>query len=182
MAAELSRLKKSRTANKNVLKGLIVKAQNAMKDGPGAGTTDDVTAFLKTIRKKITVIEALNGQILAVIAEENIEEDIEESTNFDTKIEKDVAAIEKAISPVVEKNEVTNHGSTFNKTGVKLPKIIIKKFSGDPVSWRQFEETFEATVDKNTNLSDIEKFSYLKGYFDKQKLPGGVNPTQREIW
>ena len=49
-------------------------------------------------------------------------------------------------------------------TGVNLPKIHIKKFCGDTTLRRQFYETYEATVHKNEKISDIEKFSYLKGY------------------
>ena len=48
--------------------------------------------------------------------------------------------------------------------GVKLQKINVKKFSGDPVAWQEFEEIFNATVHQNPNLTDVEKFSYLKGY------------------
>ena len=46
--------------------------------------------------------------------------------------------------------------------GVKLAKIEIKKFAGDPLAWQEFKEIFEATVDGKTDLSDIEKFSYLR--------------------
>ena len=108
------------------------------------------------------MITELNESFLDVIDEVIIEGDVEETTHFETEIEKNVAEIEKnmkkKIHPV-EKNEVTNSVSSIHKTGAKLPKIIIKKFSGDPIKkfsgdpikkfsgdpilWRQFEETFE---------------------------------------
>ena len=39
-----------------------------------------------------------------------------------------------------------------------------KKFSGEPTAWREFYETFDATVNRSRNISAVEKFSYLKGY------------------
>ena len=37
---------------------------------------------------------------------------------------------------------------------VKLPKIFIKRFTGEPTEWAQFFDTFQATVDANSSLSD----------------------------
>ena len=52
----------------------------------------------------------------------------------------------------------------INNTGVKLPKIKIKPFAGDIAEWNAFIDTFEAAIDKKANLSNIEKFTYLRGY------------------
>ena len=55
--------------------------------------------------------------------------------------------------------------------GVKLPKIVLRKFSGDPLGWKSFKETFEAAVHGSDSISNIEKFTYLKTYLDKSALP-----------
>ena len=55
--------------------------------------------------------------------------------------------------------------------GVKLPKIVLRKFSGDPLGWKSFKETFEAAVHGSDSISNIEKFTYLKTYLDKSVLP-----------
>ena len=170
MAEGLSRLKKSRAAQRNVAKGLIVKAQNLMKEGPGEGSDDDVRAMLQLIKGKEDAIAQINQKVLEVIEENDIETDVEECTDFELKLTIDVTAIQDymerknklkdaATVPKPERN-VESH----DKIGVKLQKINIKKFSGDPVAWQQFEEIFTATVHKNQSLSAIEKFSYLKGY------------------
>lgn len=44
---------------------------------------------------------------------------------------------------------------------VRLPKIEIPSFNGDKLKWSEFWDAFEATIDKNTNISDIEKLNYL---------------------
>ena len=60
---------------------------------------------------------------------------------------------------------------------MKLPKITLKTFSGDPLDWKSFEETFEAAVDNNESITKIEKLMHLKTYLDisalqaKKELP-----------
>ena len=46
---------------------------------------------------------------------------------------------------------------------VKLPKLHLKKFNGDPTCWQQFWESFNCAVHENTVLSSIDKFNYLLG-------------------
>ena len=50
------------------------------------------------------------------------------------------------------------------KTGVKVPKFTLKNFTGDPLEWKTFQETYEAALGENESLSEIEKFTYLRGY------------------
>ena len=50
------------------------------------------------------------------------------------------------------------------KNRVRLPKLEMKKFGGDPVVWPEFYKTFKVSVHENGGLLDVEKFSYLKHY------------------
>ena len=55
----------------------------------------------------------------------------------------------------------------MTKDAVKLPKIEIKYFYGDYTCWKSFKETFEATVHRRTDLTNIEKFTYLRSLLNK---------------
>ncbi|GBN44277.1 hypothetical protein AVEN_211376-1 [Araneus ventricosus] len=46
---------------------------------------------------------------------------------------------------------------------IKLPKLAIDKYYGDPCSWLEFWNRFQNSIDNNTALSKVDKFSYLKG-------------------
>ena len=46
---------------------------------------------------------------------------------------------------------------------MKLPKINIAVFEGDAVKWRPFIESFDATIHDRVDITDIEKFTYLRG-------------------
>ena len=62
------------------------------------------------------------------------------------------------------------HQKYKDKSGnFKLSKLEIKKFSGEPTAWMTFIDSFEATVYRWTNLSEVEKFNYLL-YLQKDTL------------
>jgi len=45
---------------------------------------------------------------------------------------------------------------------IALPKIEIPKFDGDVVQWCSFWDMFSSLVHNNQNISDIERFHFLK--------------------
>ena len=44
----------------------------------------------------------------------------------------------------------------------KLPKLIIRKFNGEPSNWSEFWDIHESSVHKNPTLTDLDRFNYLK--------------------
>ena len=46
-------------------------------------------------------------------------------------------------------------------SSIKLPQLEIPTFGGDKMRWKEFWDTFAATVDNNPNLTNIEKLNYL---------------------
>ena len=45
---------------------------------------------------------------------------------------------------------------------VKLPKLVLRKFSGNPTEFNAFYELYMSSVDSNHKLGNIEKFTYLR--------------------
>jgi len=48
----------------------------------------------------------------------------------------------------------------------KLPKITLKKFYGDPISFTPFWDSFRRAVDDNPGLSDVDKFNDLRNLLE----------------
>ena len=69
-----------------------------------------------------------------------------------------------------QREETLSTTSNSSKTGVKLPKLVLKAFDGDALEWKPFIESFEAAVNVNDSLSAVEKFTYLKGYLQGNAL------------
>ena len=49
------------------------------------------------------------------------------------------------------------------KMAVRLPDAIIPEFDGKYENFQSFIDIFTALVDDNPNISDVEKFGYLRG-------------------
>ena len=43
----------------------------------------------------------------------------------------------------------------------RLPKLTLPTFSGDPLQWKTFWDSFNAAVHSNVGLSGVQKFNYL---------------------
>ena len=63
---------------------------------------------------------------------------------------------------------------------VRLPDIGVKIFSGDPTLWPEYFDYYNIAVHQNTDLSDIERFTYLKGYLhgDAKRCIQGLSLTE----
>ena len=62
-----------------------------------------------------------------------------------------------------EKPLVTSQTDSV-KSKVRLPKLEISKFGGNPREFRTFQDAFRVAIDDNSNISNIEKFTYLRSY------------------
>ena len=51
-------------------------------------------------------------------------------------------------------------------SGYKRPKLNLKRFSGDPLAYQSFWDSFQSAVHNEESLDDIVKFNYLKGQLD----------------
>jgi len=56
---------------------------------------------------------------------------------------------------------VPSHQSQMFATS-RLPKLTLITFSGDPLTWQTFLDSFYVAIHGNPNLSGIQKFNYLK--------------------
>ena len=48
----------------------------------------------------------------------------------------------------------------------RLPKLTLPTFSGNPLHWLTFWDSFQATIDLNPNLTEVQKFKYLKAQIE----------------
>lgn len=73
----------------------------------------------------------------------------------------DIASV-KQINPDGSSASIDPHGSC----NFALPKIKIPPFNGDLIKWEGFRDSFEALIDSNSSLSDIQKLYFLKSFLE----------------
>ena len=64
------------------------------------------------------------------------------------------------ITPITTAPEVPNHTPQFAAS--RLPELTLPMFSGHPLEWLTFWDSFRAAIHSNPNLSGVQKFNYLK--------------------
>ena len=83
-----------------------------------------------------------------------------------------------SVTPRVERAVSISSSGTINK--VKLPKIELQRFSGDAQKWKQFWDSFDSLVNSNEDLSDVDKFYYLRSVLSGEAMGviEGFPPTK----
>ena len=127
-----------------------------------------------SLETKCSELQVLDREIVELLEDvSRIDSDVSESFELISVIQECMVALESALTAQESqgKNQQFNslestgtaqsHLQTAH-THAKLPKLELKKFTGNPIEWYPFWESFESAVHKDSNLSGVDKFNYLK--------------------
>lgn len=77
-------------------------------------------------------------------------------------------------SPPARDPPAADHpGVELTATGrpkVKVPKISLPRFNGNPIKWTTCWDSYRSAVHANSDLSDVDKFNYLRSLLDGTAL------------
>ena len=183
MAENLERDKRSRTAHKTHVRRIISETNELLTifDERKLEHRQKYKHYKSTLERKRDVINDLDKSISKGIKDEEIEAEIEETSEFTNAINLTLIALEEAkISkenegknvenasqpesspPLEEGNHNTSSISIGSKVRARLPKLQLSTFNGNYTEWQSFWDNFESVIDSNEDLSEIDKFSYLR--------------------
>ena len=125
-------------------------------------------------------VKHLNEEILKAIKEDEIESEIMKSCDFIEETEEVLVIIDKFLKENTQSSFTTEGPKLMNpsyspstgvsdnsKNKIKLPELEIRKLSGNPGEWVTFWDSFQSAIDTNEQVTDTQKFQYLKMYVDK---------------
>ena len=121
-------------------------------------------SFKKTLEEKLSNVVKLSEEIQAEIEDEGeFDADFGKYTEIEVSIRHDITIL----TDFIEKKRKGCDTNDKQKTSqLRLPKFEIKKFNGDPTNWKSFIESFNAAIDLNNDLSNIEKMNFLVNYVE----------------
>jgi hypothetical protein len=126
---------------------------------------------------KLRTLKDLDDEILNILCgnndlEEEIDGEIEESENIKAEVQTLILRINSKLCLNIEgslPSTLSAPGSSSSATAranskqIRLPRLEVPKFSGKVYKWQEFWDRFSSAIDRNTQLSEVDKFSYLRG-------------------
>ena len=176
MSAEKSK-RAIRRGNRAFVTKVIQTANDAISTFGGAQNEKDILEGYKvTLSDKKESIRKLDEDILNEIEdEEQIEQDVFQAGEVGESINRMIVKIDNVLKfSITEQNNVSAPGGLGSSdssetqqmhspaTRAKLPKLSLKKFTGNPIDWQSFYDSYSAAVHNNNTLSKVDKFNYLK--------------------
>ena len=173
--ADVGKKRKSRAGHRTHAKKLIGQMKETLTGG------EDIQEYtLKnwktSLENKLVTLKQLDEAIVALmegeksVTVEDMALEIEESEGLSDETRKVVLMIEEVLATkqaiAAKANPQTSPDKPqqqYKTVRTKLPKLEVKRFGRGPCEWQEFWNYFESSVHNTEGLSDIDKFSYLRG-------------------
>ena len=145
---------------------------------------DELMQIKLKLTEKLDVLNRLDSEILDIVNEEDVAGEIEQADEFKEGIHSVLIKIERimsrhtaaaaaAVSTAAHVDPATTTVGAHTASSasrIKLPKLTIQPFSGELTEWIPFWESYCAAIHDNTNLTDVEKFNYLRSFLQRPAL------------
>ena len=165
--AELARKKRVRGGHKASVTKMLRKATDVIEADPHDAAR--LAQVKMSLQEKLAIIKGLDAEILDLVeSEDAVMEEIEQSDAFKQDMYEVLVRIEQlslrdSTSSLLEPSRsMPRVDAPSGASKVKLPKLTIQPFNGEPTNWMTFWDSYQMAINDNTSLTEIEKFSYLR--------------------
>ena len=186
---KISKMDSDKKQRMSVRKAVTVSINSAKACLQDSDNISEYEAKLKGLaslmRAKLCILEELDAKIIATCDYEDIDKESSDTNTYQTNTYVCLAEIEEALEklrvtdpsysrPLRANSESdrysrpdsplrSNSPEPFGNNFLRLPKISIEPFDGDPRKYQTFMDSFESSINSNSRLNDVDKFLYLKG-------------------
>ncbi|XP_065680602.1 uncharacterized protein LOC136094543 [Hydra vulgaris] len=162
---------KARTMNVNSIKKIFDQANDLMEDNNHSENVSELINLRETTNDRFERIKTLDDEISVLIddAEElQINDDL--AIDFTLSFKRENSKINKFLNKFSIKSNDDASSTVTLKTNkmVKLPTLKIEAFDGNLENWQSFWENFDCAINKNDELSNIQKMTYLRNLIHGQ--------------
>jgi len=181
--------KKKRAGHRAFLTGILPEV-DACLESHVVENKAELVKWKATLAEQLDKILPLDEGILAELVddekstEEDVTAEIRDSARLKAEVTQRLAAIDEklnvvtgtppqasesgAMSSFLNESQENDHinaatPATQKSARVKLPKLEVRKFNGKLHEWQEFWDSFASAIHTNESLSNVDKFSYLRG-------------------
>lgn len=134
---------------------------------------DRLSQLKLSLDEKLQTLKSLDTEIVELVPEEELDKEIEQADGYKHSIFRALTQIEKALHIASTSRSMSSStdmpkpipvSASVHK--VKLPKIVLPHFGGNLMKWPSFWDSYESAVHRNPDLSDVDKFNYLRSLLE----------------
>lgn len=123
-----------------------------------------ILSLLEQVQSKFQRLFDIATQMQEEMDDTALEADIEEMDDLENRVIEVKVKAQAVLNQMKQmKVEPTQPVYYQPPVSAKLPDATLQEFHGDVEMFPSFIDQFNALVDNNKNLTDVEKFSYLRG-------------------
>ncbi|XP_053406494.1 uncharacterized protein LOC128559265 [Mercenaria mercenaria] len=171
---KVDKLRSLRDSQRKVIEIQLEKIQRAKENS----SMLEFRTILESITNKVENLKSLNEKILEQTEITEIEEELISSEEFSLQIEIQLRQFrefdnfsnqERNNSSSSDQHQTVTFPSACSVHSAqyhRLPKLSLPTFDGNILQWQSFWDSFSTTVHTNPNLSDVQKFNYLRSQVD----------------
>ena len=150
--------RKGLVASRGAFKGAVSKLMGQIDK-----CKKDPDFYIDLLKDRQNTIRRLTNDIVDTLeTEAEMSKEIELQIEYDDSLMQFIRMLETAKTTGNVSTSTLNSGQTrVTNTTAKLPKLQLKKFTGNIVEWQAFWDAFRDTVHNSTQLTSVEKFHYL---------------------
>ena len=123
----------------------------------------------------------VHNEILNLIESKEIEPEVVDHMKSLEPVHRILATVDLKLEKLMQSQSpmTMSNMSSFNNSVVqstsqsvqcRLPKMQMPEFDGDPLTWQGFWDRYQVSIHSNANISEIDKFNYLKGFLREEAL------------
>ena len=143
------------------LSAYITEAENLTEENRNI---NEVKRLLNKINKSVNFLDCKNfewSEIMASMTGENRVLEMQEYNNF-LATNNFIDLIDRGKVKAVElENWIEENLPTTNGTKIRLPQLSLPTFDGKMANWEQFWSAFQAAIDDDLSIPDVQKMAYL---------------------
>ena len=170
---DLDRLKAVRAGHRGVITKLTRELDEALTGTASGEKVGRLNVIYEQLQNKLSVLQKIDNEVLAVCRVEDIEREIEDSEGVSARILDYKRRIEVFLKPPsTSATIVSTHppvpapAATVAASRTRLPKLELQKFKGNFMSWISFWDSFKSAVHDNPDIYKIGKFNYLSSLLE----------------
>ena len=180
---EVEKLKRKRKTTRGIVTKLLNKIADVEKNDPEAIDARLLRQWMLSLDENVEVLKKLDSEILEQMIEHDADErDVEKEAEDSNEVrEKIIYAkiclqdLQSQLSKKGNKEETAPRMSSEREEDrpsqrgvkVKLPKLELKKFSGNVSQWQEFWDAFKSAIHDDEELANVDKFKYLRSFLEE---------------